>query len=785
MPADPTTPSGAASRSDWLRSVLRYDVPASLVVFLVALPLSIGIAVASGAGAREGQGVPIMAGIIAAIVGGIVAGLLGGSAVQVSGPAAGLTVVVAELVQEFGFKTLCLIVIAAGLVQILFGVSRLARAALAISPVVVHAMLAGIGVTIALQQIHIVLGGKPASAAWANISALPGQIANFDYHDALIGGLVIVALLGWRYLPKGLQKVPGPLVVIAAAIGLTALLDWGDVVKTIEIDDNFLAAIHLPSAPHIPMGEWGEFAVGVLTVAIIASVESLLSAVAVDKLHKGPRANFDRELIGQGAANTVSGILGGLPVTGVIVRSSANVAAGARSRASAILHGVWMLLFALLFLGAAENIPKSALAGLLVVIGVQLVKLADIQKARKTGDFLVYAVTIFGVVFLNLLEGVLIGLAVALALVFWRVVRVHVTTAAPREGSEDRWQVAIEGSATFLALPKLTEAFAEIPRGASVVIVMAVDFLDHAAQSAIEDWCFQHEATGGNVVVQEVGSVDLAGAGDAPPKRGSLGDVLRRGLTPWDSWRPGGLAVEEAADVSGPDATAHPAVRSVLAGVAHYHRRHAPLLLPHLEKLRHIQNPDILFITCGDSRIVPNVITSSGPGDLFTIRNVGNLVKPAGTDAGMDAALEFSVNNLGVRSIVLCGHSSCGAMADLPTDLPAGHPLAVWLDRVELSRQTYEQGHPVAADAAVQGYGPKDQLSMVNVLMQVQSLQQHPVVAKAVAERGLSVTGLFFDISTGNVLHVAEDNVTIVDDRHPLLLSGEEEPQTAAAALSS
>jgi carbonic anhydrase len=472
-----------------------------------------------------------------------------------------------------------------------------------------------------------------------------------------------------------------------------------------------------------------------------------------------------------------------LPITGVIVRSSANISAGGRSRASTILHGVWMLLFAVVFLDQAEYIPTAALAGLLVFVGIQLIKLAEVQKARKTGDLLVYVVTILGVIFLNLLQGVILGLLVALALVFWRVVRVHIAVDPPGRpaalsGSE-RWRVVIEGSATFLALPKLTEAFAKIPPQAPVTLVMAVDFIDHGAQSAIEDWCFQHEAAGGDVVVQEVGLVDLAGASDAPPKRGTLGDVLRRSLTPWDSWAPGGSAEDEAGEVSGPNATAHPAVRSVLAGVAHYHRRHAPLLVPHLERLRDEQSPEILFITCGDSRIVPNVITSSGPGDLFTIRNVGNLVKPEGEDPSMDAALAFAIDKLEVRSVVLCGHSSCGAMAQLALDLPPSHPLSVWLDQVDASRQSYAQGHPVAAAAGAQGYGPNDQLGMVNVLMQVESLRRHPVIARAIAARGLTVTGLFFDISTGNVVHVEDDKVTVVDDSHPLLLH--HEPDSAAA----
>src|SRR5246127_3024099 len=165
-----------------LRSVLRHDLPSSLVVFLVALPLSLGIAIASGA--------PVLSGLIAAVVGGIVAGALGGSPLQASGPAAGLTVVVADLISNFGWGATCLITVAAGVLQVLLGLSRVARAAPAISPVVVHAMLAGIGITIALQQAHVLLGGKSKSTAWHNLIGLPGQIVGAHRPGFFLGLLV-------------------------------------------------------------------------------------------------------------------------------------------------------------------------------------------------------------------------------------------------------------------------------------------------------------------------------------------------------------------------------------------------------------------------------------------------------------------------------------------------------------------------------------------------------------------------------------------------------------------
>ncbi|HWY01530.1 MAG TPA: SulP family inorganic anion transporter, partial [Mycobacterium sp.] len=259
-----------------------------------------------------------------------------------------------------------------------------------------------------------------------------------------------------------------------------------------------LDAVQLPDLPH---GNWGAVGVGVITVVLIAGVESLLSAVSVDRMHHGPRTDFDRELIGQGVANVVSGTIGGLPITGVIVRGSTNVNAGAKSRASATLHGVWILLFTVPFAELVEEIPTAALAGLLIVIGIQLLKPAHIETAMKHGDLAVYVVTAVSVIFLNLLHGVMIGLALAIASTGWRVIRAKVEAKPIR----DQWQVDIEGAAcTFLALPRLTRVLASIPVGHKVSVTISVNYMDHAAHQAITDWRHQYEATGGTVRIHGV-----------------------------------------------------------------------------------------------------------------------------------------------------------------------------------------------------------------------------------------------------------------------------------------
>lgn len=743
---DPSDPQGPGTVRTFLTAGLRWDLPASLVVFLVAVPLSLGIAAASGA--------PVMAGLIAAAVGGIVAGSLGGSPLQVSGPAAGLTVIVAGLIEQFGWPVTCAITATAGVLQALLGLAKVGRVALAIAPVVVHAMLAGIGITIVLQQLHVMLGSESASSAWENITSVPASIFAADIAAAVLGAVVIALLLGWKHLPAAVRRVPGPLVAVIAATALSLPFN----VDRVTFDGSLLGAL---SFPELPDGNWTAVVIGVVTIALIASVESLLSAVAVDKMHHGQRTDFNRELLGQGAANVTSGMLGGLPVTGVIVRSATNLEAGARTRKSAVLHGVWVLVFSLLLAGLIQLIPQAVLAGLLIVIGSRLVRSADIRTARRTGDLTVYGVTLFCVVFVNLLAGVLTGLVLAVALVLWRVARASIHAEPLGTGDGNHWRVVVEGSCSFLSLPRLSAVLASVPAGSHVTVELEVDFLDHPVQDTLDSWRNRHVVNGGSVVIEESGTATLHAAQAGPPSRGSSRSALRSGFAPWRSWQRRLLPGHTAA---GPEVPA--ALRSVLTGVDNYHRRNAHLVRPHVQELSSFQDPGTLFVACSDSRVVPNLITSSGPGDLFTVRNVGNVVGDDGRDASIEAALEFALNELSVESIVVCGHSGCGAMTALwagPEESGERGAIDVWLDHARPSLAAYRDGHLVQEAAAEAGFGAVDQLAMVNVAVQLDRLQRHPELQEALAAGRVHVAGLFYDFSTARVLQVTPGGISHLD----------------------
>ncbi|WP_330325561.1 bifunctional SulP family inorganic anion transporter/carbonic anhydrase [Streptomyces pseudovenezuelae] len=745
------------------------DVSASIAVFLIALPLSLGIALATGA--------PLQAGLVAAAVGGIVAGRLGGCPLQVSGPAAGLTVVTADLIHRYGWRTTCAITVLAGVVQLGLGCLRVARTALAVSPAIVHGMLAGIGVTIAVAQLHIVLGGTPQSAVLDNLRALPAQLARLQPAAVSVSVLTLGLLFLWPRVPGRaghlLRKIPAPLVAVAGATTVASLA--GLAVPKVDLPSwSSHALAGLPEGPVLGL------TAAVLTTTLVCSVQSLLGAVAVDKLAAGRpdliaaspapggrarvgRSDLDRELLGQGAANIVSGALGGLPVAGVAVRSSANVQAGAVSRNSTMLHGVLVVIAALLMVPVLEFIPLASLAALVMAVGVQMVSLHHIRTVTRHREVLVYAVTTLGVVVFGVLEGVTLGIAVAVAVSLHRLTRTRITHCE-REGVH---HVHVRGQLTFLAVPRLSRALHLVPQGAAAVVELDGSFMDHAAYEALQDWQKTHTAQGG--------SVELTGR--RPGTRiAEPSDSAHCRCRPWTAWRnhqcerpytaqPAGQpgASGEPCAAQAPGAPRESSGQELARGISAFQRNTAPIVRGELARLaREGQQPDQLFLTCADSRLVTSMITSSGPGDLFVVRNVGNLVPLPGAESGDDsvaAAIEYAVDVLKVRSITVCGHSGCGAMQALLNSEPgdARTPLKRWLRHGLPSLERMADGSGPSARLA--GRAPADaveQLCLTNVVQQLEHLSAHEAVARALQAGELELHGMYFHVGEAQAYLLTE-----------------------------
>ncbi|MFD0374026.1 SulP family inorganic anion transporter [Streptomyces sp. NPDC127112] len=454
----------------------RADLGASVVVALVALPLCVGVAVASG--------VPAELGIVTGVAGGLVTGWFRGSELQVSGPAAGLTVLVYEAVGTYGLPALGVLVLAAGMLQLGLGALRLGRWFRAISLAVVHGMLAGIGLVLIAGQLYALGGVRAPGQTLAKLGGMHELGAQADWAAVALGAGTIAVMVLWRRVPAGLRVVPGALVGVAAATAAAALLRLP--VETVRVT-GVLEAVSPPG--------WSDFgalgsvgAVGtVVALALIASAETLFSAAAVDRMHEGPRTDYDRELVGQGVGNAVCGLLGALPMTAVIVRSSANVEAGARTRASRILHGGWLLLFAVALPQVLAVVPLAALAGVLLHAGWKLLPTRAVAALWRThrGEAVVLVVTAGSILATSLFEGVLVGLGLAVAKAAWETSHVHV---------EEVWEgeelcVRVVGNASFLRLPKLLDSLEALPHGPSVRLDLSgLRHLDHACLTALEGW---------------------------------------------------------------------------------------------------------------------------------------------------------------------------------------------------------------------------------------------------------------------------------------------------------
>ena len=398
---------------------LKYDFPSSIVVFLVALPLGLGIAMASGA--------PLFAGILTGIIGGIVVASISKSPLSVSGPAAGLTVIVLGAIQQLGaYETFLLAVVIAGIIQLILGIVKAGMIGNYFPSSVIIGMLAAIGITIILKQIPLAMGLTEKHAFemdnGGGVAAFADTLLDSISYGALIICLLSLAILiYWPKLPK-LNKIPAPLLVVAVGLGLAMAFQGTSFqlsqaqLVTVPIVGSFSEFTGLFTLPDFSQILNKEVWIVAFTIAIIASLETLLSIEAVDKIDPFKRNTpTNRELIAQGVGNMASGMLGGLPMTSVIVRSSANVNAGGRTRQSAMLHGLWLLIALLAIPTLLNMIPLSCLAAILLHTGYKLAKPALFKEMYVKGwdQFIPFFMTIAVVVFTDLLTGVGVGIVVA------------------------------------------------------------------------------------------------------------------------------------------------------------------------------------------------------------------------------------------------------------------------------------------------------------------------------------------------------------------------------------
>lgn len=479
---------------------LRSDFPSSIVVFLVALPLCLGVALASNA--------PLFSGIIAGVVGGIVIGTLSGSQLSVSGPAAGLTAIVAAAILKLpSFETFLLAVVLCGVLQLVFGFIKGGVIGDYIPSAVIKGMLAAIGLILILKQLPHLVGydadyeGDETFVQGNNentFTAIAHAFRAITPLAALIGFVGLIFQIFWEKFTAGkkgfIRLLPAPLVVVLLAVGINlAFAASGNALQNSHLVNIPVASSGSEFVSFFTLPDFGQFAnvdmwMTAVTLALVASLETLLSIEAIDDLDPYQRVtNKDRELKAQGIGNIISGLIGGLPVTSVIVRSSANVNSGAQTKVSTILHGTLLLLCVAFIPMLLNQIPLAALAAVLIFTGYKLAKPSLFKMFYKKGmdQFLPFVITIFAILMTDLLKGVAIGIVIGLIF----VLRTNFRSAVFVVNDAKNYLFRFRKDVSFLNKPIVKNKLEKVPEGSFVLIdASRADFIDKDVVEVIEDF---------------------------------------------------------------------------------------------------------------------------------------------------------------------------------------------------------------------------------------------------------------------------------------------------------
>lgn len=699
------------------------DLGAGMTVAFVAIPLSLAIALASGVSPGTG--------LITAVVAGIVCAIFGGAPLAVSGPAAAMSVLIADTVEKFGVKGLIFVCLIAGVMQLISGICGLGKLSRYVPLPVIAGFTAGIGVIILIGQLPRAFGLAPPPES--HIFDVFSHIKEY-FHE--INGtslvLVIITIAIIRGLPKFLPRIPAILPAVIATTLIVYLFNLNDVPLIGTIPD------HLP-APRFP--EWANIPISELlltsfTVYLLASLETLLSASAVDKLSREKKHDSDQELIGQGLGNIAVSLFGGIPVTGVIARSVTNVRAGAKTQRASIIHSLIILFAVYLASPLIAIIPIAALAGVLFSIAFSMINYKEFHAFWLTtrSEAFIYVVTFFTIIFVDLIAGVQAGIIAAATIMLLKAARTHLLISSTTY--DNTMRLSLVGALTFLSTNKivlLEKKLASVKAGQIILLDLSdITNLDSSGATSIIDLythCQEHgikfyikglprrfesifKMCGGEALLEEnylISEHELRNKESSDQPRSSRGRLIH--------------------------------------GVHRFYatRKHNDKRL--FEYIAQQQDPHTLFITCSDSRIIPSMITSADPGELFIIRNVGNAV-PTYNEAAISseaAALEFALTNLDITDIVICGHANCGAIKACQANEPSLLPqLDAWISIIR-SQLQIDDGQPL------------NEVAQMNVLNQIANLKTYPLVQERLANKTIALHAWFFDFDQSLIFEWNEE----------------------------
>ncbi|TGN20194.1 bifunctional SulP family inorganic anion transporter/carbonic anhydrase [Leptospira idonii] len=713
---------------------IKDDLIAGTVVFLVAVPLCLGIALASGA--------PLFAGLIGGIVGGLFVSLVSKSETSITGPAAGLSAVVfGGIVQLGSYETFTLAVIFAGSFQIVFSLLRFGVLATYFPSSVVHGFMAAIGIILILKQIpHLVGFDKDVEGDFSffqmdneNTFSELLNLSNGYQVGSLMIGLSSLLILWFLFRSKKTYTIHPFFMIIVYSLFANFLLEKltfypiaGTHLVNVPISNgfsDFFKFFHLPDFSQIQNPQIYSVA---FVLALVASLETLLNIEAIDKLDPHKRHTPpNRELLAQGGGNIISGMLGGLPITAVIVRGSVALHAGGKTKLTSIVYGVLLAITVIFFPKFLNMIPLSALAAILIVTGYKLASLEVFKSMYKKGNnqFYPFLITIIAIVFSDLLTGFIIGLVVGFFFILRNNMKNAFQVIDEKRYNQITTRIRLSQEATFLNKPFLRNKLYELPHGSSVILdAHSAEYVDPDIIEIIKD--FQE-----TVAPEKNIDVSLVGFKDTYHVSLSLENQTVQVVTPelLKSIRP-----EEVLQIL------KDGNKRFVSG-----NRIEKDLLHQMNVTSEGQNPLAVVLSCMDSRTSVELVFDMGLGDLFSIRVAGNVVNP-----DILASIEFACKVVGTKLILVLGHTSCGAIKGACADVKIGK-LPILLKKIKpviKLEKTIKVNRTPSNDDFV------NQIALLNTKKSMQDIvDQSPLLKKMILDGEVGLYGGMYDISTGEV----------------------------------
>jgi carbonic anhydrase len=689
------------------------DTVAGLTVAFIAIPLSLAIALASNVSPETG--------LITAIVAGIVCAFFGSAPLAVSGPTAAMAIIIADNIEKFGMTGVVLICFMAGLMQLLSGLTGLGRFARYIPLPVIAGFTAGIGAIILIGQLPRAFGLEPPpeSHIFSVIQHLFDYMHQINYLSLSLVGITLLVIYG---LTQWLPRIPPILPAVAVT---TAIVYYFNLSNTshIELIGTLPSTLPHPAFPDFQSVPLTKLAWNAFSVYLLASVETLLSCTALEKMAASQKIDPNQELVGQGLGNIAVSLFGGMPGSNLIARSIINVKAGAKTRRSSIIHALTILIAILAIGPLIALIPIAALAGVLFFVSVGMLNYKEFYLLWRMSrsEAMIYAITFLGIIFVDLVAGIQVGIAAAS---IWVLLKATKTQFHISSSTHDRIiRLSLSGSLTFLSSNEIAELEKRLHNanpGEMVIIDLSrMINLDSSGATAIID--LNKLCLGRDVPCYIKG--------------------LARRFEPLFHTESGKKLLDEYYIVSEnelrekhekiiPLSSRGRLVHGVQRSYTERQNEDKRLF----EFLSKKQDPHTLFITCADSRIIPSNITSSDPGDLFIVRNVGNFIPPFSDHMphGEAAALEFALSQLNITDIVVCGHANCGAIhASVAQKQTPYAELNQWIDQIRSELHLSEKKSV-------------DEFAMDSVLNQIKHLKTYPIVKRKLAEGTLTLHAWFY-----------------------------------------